>query len=105
MQDGKSQQGKRRTRRKFSEEFKRDAVEMVVSSGRSIAEVAAELGVYDSTLGNWVRQRQVDDGDREGLTTDERQRLRELEQENAELRKERELLKRTITFWVKESTP
>jgi transposase-like protein len=79
MQDGTSQQGKRRARRKFWEQFKRDAVEMVVSSGRSIAEVAAELGVYDSTLGNWVRQRQVDDGDREGLTTGERQRLGELE--------------------------
>jgi transposase-like protein len=55
MQDGTSQQGKRHTRRKFWGEFKRDAVEMVVSSGRSSAEVAAELGVYDSTLGNWVR--------------------------------------------------
>jgi transposase-like protein len=105
MQDGKSQQGKRRTRRKFCEEFKRDAVEMVVSSGRSIAEVAGELGVYDSALGNWVRQRQVDDGEREGLTADERQRLGEREQENAELGKERELLTRTITFWVTESTP
>jgi len=54
---------------------------------------------------NWVRQRQVDDGDREGLTTDEPQRLGEFEQENAELRQERELLTRTIIFSVTESRP
>ena len=92
-----------RTRRRFSDEFKRDAVEIVRSSDRSIAEVARELGVYDSSLGNWVRQDQVDRGEREGLTSNERARLGELERENARLRMERELLKRAVAFWVKES--
>jgi transposase-like protein len=45
-----------RTRRGFTKEFKRDAVELVRSTGRPIAEIARELGIYDSTLGNWVRQ-------------------------------------------------
>ena len=80
------QQHGKRTRRKFSEEFKRDAVALVIETGRSIADVAAELGLYDSTLGNWVR----------------RQRR---EAENADLRMERELLKRPVAFWVKESPP
>lgn len=55
MQDGQreQQQGKGRSRRKFSDEFKQDAVELVRSSGRPIADVAAELGIHDSTLGNW----------------------------------------------------
>jgi len=75
----------------------------VLKTGRPIAEVADELGVYDSTLGNWVRRRQIDDGEREGLTSDERARLRELEADNAKLRMERDLLKRTVAFWVKES--
>ena len=48
-----------RSRRKFSDEFKRDAVEIVRSSGKSIAEVARELGIYDSSRGNWARQEQV----------------------------------------------
>ena len=46
----------KRTRRQFTQEFKRDAVELVRTSGRSIVEIARELGLYDSTLGNWVRQ-------------------------------------------------
>jgi transposase len=50
-----------------------------------------------------LRQRQVDEGERQGLTTDERATLRELEAENAKLRMERDLLKRTVAFWVKES--
>jgi transposase len=99
-----AQNDKKRARRKFSDEFKRDAVELVRSSGRPIAEVAEELGVYDSTLGNWVRQRERDEGEREGLTTDERAEKRALEAENAQLRMERDLLKRTVAFWVKEST-
>ena len=68
--------------------------------------VARELGIYDSTLGNWVRQDRIDRGEAEGLTTEERARLVELERENARLRIERDLLKRTVAFWGKErSTP
>jgi transposase len=93
-----------RTRRGFTEEFKRDAVELVRSTGRPIAVVARELGIYDSTLGNWVRQDRIDRGEREGLTSEERARLRQLEAENARLRMERDLLKRTVAFWVKETS-
>ncbi|HEX2027146.1 MAG TPA: transposase [Nitriliruptorales bacterium] len=96
----------RRTRRKFTDEFKRDAVELVRSTGKPIAEVARDLGIYDSTLGNWVKQDRIDRGEREGLSSQDRARLRELEAENAKLRMERDLLKRTIAFWVKDtSTP
>ena len=95
-----------RRRRQFTEEFKRDAVELVRTSGRPIAQIAQELGIYDSTLGNWVRQERIDRGEREGLTSNERARLSRLEAENARLRMERDLLKRTVAFWVKEtSTP
>jgi transposase len=99
---GGEQQARRR-RRKFSDEFKRDAVEIVRSSGRSIAGVARELGVYDSSLGNWVRQDEINRGERDGLSTDDKGRLSELERENARLRMERELLKRAVAFWVRES--
>jgi transposase len=96
----------RRTRREFTEEFKRDAVDLVRTSGRPIAEIARDLGIYDSTLGNWVKQDHIDRGGRDGLTSDERARLRQLEADNARLRMERDLLKRTVAFWVKEtSTP
>jgi transposase len=97
--------GKRR-RRQFTPEFKRDAVELVRATGRPIAHIAAELGIYDSTLGNWVKQAEIDHGEREGLSSDDKTRLRVLEAENAKLRMERDLLKRTVAFWVKEtSTP
>ena len=95
--------GGKRPRRKFSDEFKRDAVEIVRASGKPIRQVANELGIYDSTLGNWVRQDEINRGEREGLTSDERERLGELERENARLRMERELLKRAVVFWVRES--
>jgi transposase len=96
----------RRNRRQFTAEFKRDAVELVRTTGRPIAEIARELGIYDSTLGNWVRQDRIDRGEQEGLTTEERARLRQLEAENSKLRMEHDLLKRTVAFWVKEtSTP
>jgi transposase-like protein len=97
------EQQTRRPRRKFSDEFKRDAVEIVRSSDRSIAEVARELGIYDSSLGSWVRQDQVNRGEREGVSSNDKDRLLELERENARLRMERELLKRAVAFWVKES--
>ena len=57
--------GKRR--RQFTAEFKRDAVELVRTTGRPIAHIAADLGIYDSTLGAWVKQAEIDRGDREGF--------------------------------------
>src|SRR5215217_6293979 len=93
-----------RTRRGFTKEFKRDAVELVRTSGRPIATVARELGIYDSTLNSWVRQDRIDRGEQEGLTTEGRARLRQLEAENTRLRMERDLLKRTVAFWFKETS-
>jgi transposase len=93
-----------RTRRQFTQEFKRDAVELVRTTERPIAEIARELGIYDSTLGNWVKQDRVDRGEQDGLSSDERARLRQLEADNAKLRMERDLLKRTVAFWVKETS-
>jgi transposase-like protein len=55
-----------RNRRQFTAEFKRDAVELVRTTGRPIAEIARELGIYDSTPGNWMRQDRIDRGEREG---------------------------------------
>jgi transposase len=64
-----------RTRRAFTTEFKRDAVELVRTTGHPIAHIARDLGIYDSTLGNWVRQDAIDRGEQDGLTTQERARL------------------------------
>jgi transposase len=82
-----------RNRRQFTAEFKCEAVDLVHSTGRPIAEIARELGLYDSTLGNWVRQARIDRGEGEGLTSEERARLRQLEAENTRLRMERDLRK------------
>ena len=92
-----------RTRRSFSGEFKADAVALVLDEGRSIASVARSLGIGATNLGNWVRQARIDRGEREGLTTTERAELAALRRENAQLRMERDLLKRATAFWVRES--
>lgn len=91
---------------KFPPEFRRDAVAMVLDESRSIADVARATGVNAGTLGNWVGQERVERGERAGLTVDERSDLVELRAECAQLRMERELLKRSLAFWVREtSTP
>ena len=92
-----------RSRRSFTDEFKRDAVALVIDEGRTVVDVARSLGVGEGTLGNWVRQARVDRGERAGVTTSERTELAELRKENARRRMERDLLKRATAFWVKES--
>jgi transposase len=92
-----------RARRSFTDEFKRDAVAMVIGDRRTIVDVADSLGIGDGTLGNWVRQARVDAGDKAGVTTEEKAELAKLRKENAQLRMERDLLKRATAFWVKES--
>jgi transposase len=84
----------RRPRRSFSKEFKRDAVDLFRSSGKTLAEVARDLDLTESALRGWVRQADVDDGRRDGLTTGEREELARLRKENRVLREERDILKR-----------
>lgn len=88
---------------KFPPEFRRDAVAMVLDEQRPIADVGRSIGVNPGTLGNWVNLERVERGEREGLSADERADLAELRSENAQLRMERDLLKRSLAFWVKES--
>ena len=91
---------------KYPPEFRRDAVAMVLDEDRSIADVARATGVNAGTLGNWVNRERIERGEREGLTSEERSDLADLRAENAQLRMERDLLKRSLAFWVKEqSTP
>ena len=91
---------------KYPPEFRRDAVAMVLDEERSIADVARATGVNAGTLGNWVNRERIERGEREGLTAEERSDLADLRAENAQLRMERDLLKRSLAFWVKEqSTP
>ena len=91
---------------KFPPEFRRDAVRMVLDEDRPIAEVGRAIGVNPGTLGNWVGLERIERGERQGLTADERADLADLRAENAQLRMERDLLKRSLAFWIKEtSTP
>ncbi len=89
--------------RKFSPEFREEAARMVVDSSRSIAEVAREIGVSETTLGNWVRTyREEHVGDEPPLELSERARLRELERHTRELEMENAFLKKAAAYFARE---
>ena len=92
------------TRRKFTPEFKAEAVELVIKSGKPIAEVARDLGIGDGTLGNWVKAaKKRGEFKEKPLEIDERARLKELEEENRHLKMEREILKKAAAWFAKDS--
>jgi transposase len=91
-----------RRKGRYPKEFRRDAAALVIDQHRTVADVARELGVVEQTLGNWVRQERVDRGEREGLSTEEREEMARLRREVKRLTMERDLLKRSVAFWVKE---
>ena len=82
----------------YPAEFRRDAVALVRSSDKTVTQIARELGLNRETLRQWVKQDRIDQGEAEGLTTSERQELRRLRREVAELRIERELLVKAAAF-------
>jgi transposase len=100
-----STRSKRRPGRpsKYPPEFQRDAVAMVLDEGRATAEVAG-FGMNKGTLGNWVVRERNARNAGTSLNIDERAELAELRKQNGGLRMERDLLKRSLAFWVKEAT-
>jgi transposase len=85
--------------RRYSEEFKSDAVALVRRSGRPVAHIAKELGVDDSTLAYWMKQSNSSLSDDDKAAYDEQRRLRK---RIKELEEEIEILKRFTAYWVKE---
>jgi transposase len=84
----------RRPRRRFTDEFKQQAVRLVLDEGKGVTAVARELDLVPSALGQWVKQAQADrTKGRTGLTTAEREELARLRKENRILQEEREILK------------
>lgn len=96
-----------RTRPAYSQEYRARVVDLV-RSGRTPAELAKEFEPSKWTISAWVKQADLDSGKRtDGLTTDEREELRQLKRENRILREEREILKKAAAWFAKEtgSTP
>ncbi len=94
---------------KYPPEFREQAVELVRASDKTVAAVARDLGINDTTLGNWVKADQAERGipDVNGLlplTALERAELTKLRRDNARLRVEREILKKAAAFFATEST-
>ena len=89
--------------RKYSPEFREEAAKMVVEASQTIAHVAREIGVNETSLGNWVREyREKHADDEPALQLSERARLRELERENRELKMKVEFLSKAAAYFAAE---
>jgi transposase len=92
-----------RPRRSFTAEFKADIVERCRRGDRSIGEVARDFDLTETAVREWVRQADVDDGKREGMSSEECRELTELRRENRRLREDVEILRRATAFFAKET--
>jgi transposase len=93
----------RRPRRQFTDEFKREAVRLVLDEGKSVASTARDLDLTESNLRIWVERARADrTNGKTGLTTAEREELARLRKENRQLRLEREILKNAAAFFASE---
>ena len=92
-----------RERRAFTPAYKSEVMALCRTSGTSVGKVARDLGLTETAVRRWVAQAEVDRGQRQGLTTTEREELGQLRRENRVLREERDLLKRAMAFLARET--
>jgi transposase-like protein len=95
----------RRKRRKFTDEFRAEVVELCRRGDRSIGEISRDLDLTESAVRHWVRQAEVDrgEGPPDALSTTEKEELSKLRREVRQLREEREILKKAAAFFAKEN--
>ena len=94
------------TRKQYSKEFKLDAINLVQDQGYSRSEAAKNLGVNAQMLGRWIKEHQADDGQAfrgNGKLTLEQTEIRQLKEENRQLKMEKEILKKATVFFAKET--
>ena len=91
-------------RRKFDQEFREGAVRIVRDTGKPIAQIARDLDINAGALGNWVAKDRAERTGTQGLSTGDIDELKRLRAENARLRMERDVLKRSVVLWVHEAT-
>ena len=97
---------KKKTRRRFTPEYKAEVVALVRKSGKTVGQVARDLDLTETSVRAWVRQAEIDEGKGPAgaLTTAEREEFAALKRENKTLRMEREILKKATAFFAKETT-
>jgi len=89
--------------RPYPKEFREGALQLVREGERPIAQIAHDLGIAESCLRRWIKQAELDSGQRDdGLTTNEREELRRLRRENARLKQEKEILRKAAAFFARE---
>ena len=93
----------KRPRRSFTDEFKVEVVELVRQPGNSAAGVGRDLDLTETAVRAWVKQADIDDGHRDGLSSVERAELARLRREVRVLREERDILKRATAFFARET--
>jgi transposase len=89
--------------RRFSREFKVEAVELCHGYGRPVSQVARELGVSPSALRKWVSQSEIDSGQRVGISSEEQAEIRNLRRQLRVVMEERDILKRAVAFFARET--
>jgi transposase len=93
----------RRPRRKFTSEFKAETVALIHSSNKSVGQIARDLDLTETAVRDWVKQAEINAGERNGLTTAEREEVVRMRREIRVLREERDILKKAAAFFARET--
>jgi transposase len=91
--------------KKFPAEFKRDVVTVARRGDLSVAEVAVDFGIAEETVWRWMRQADINDGIKDGLTSAEQEEIVQLRRDKRRLEMEKEILRRAAAYFAKDTLP